>query len=313
MWRCAVVAIGMAIVGCKARKVDEDRAPPVEHVPPVAPVSPPQPGPVTPVVPIEIGKPCAAQQSELVYVLTNDDQLMSFDPQKLPDDPFHLIAQLSCGLLNPNSMAIDHFGVAWIVDHHRTLFRASILDGRCEQAEALTGDAIPQTFGMGFAANGTHQAAGSAETLYVASDDTNGVQPSVFATLDTTKTRPAYAAIGKVAARGKWNPEFSGTGDGELFGYFPLAGGDGFVQQIDRASGAAIGKQWTVPSPIEVQSWAFAQWGGKFYIFTTLVDGNSVVHEIRRKTGEYKVVREHLPFAIIGAGVSTCAPVLEAL
>jgi hypothetical protein len=63
-----------------------------------------------------------------------------------------------------------------------------------------------------------------------------------------------------------------------------------------------------------VSAWAFAQWGGKFYIFVTTTDlltSNSTVRVIDRQTGAYEgAVLENLPYIIVGAGVSTCAPVV---
>ena len=41
------------------------------------------------------------------------------------------------------------------------------------------------------------------------------------------------------------------------------------------------------------------------------IDDNSMVIAVDRKTGKHQVVREHLPYRIVGAGVSTCAPLLE--
>jgi hypothetical protein len=44
-----------------------------------------------------------------------------------------------------------------------------------------------------------------------------------------------------------------------------------------------------------------------FYIFVTN-GSRSTVRAIDRKTGDYKVVMDNIPYRIVGAGVSTCAP-----
>ena len=62
----------------------------------------------------------------------------------------------------------------------------------------------------------------------------------------------------------------------------------------------------------EVGAYAFAQWGGVFYVFAT-VDGDALVHAIDGRTGADTVVLAHLPNRVVGAGVSTCAPMLEQL
>jgi hypothetical protein len=260
---------------------------------------------------------CATEGVELVYVLSRDGDLYSFDPRKLPSDPFHKIGAIKCGLDTPNSMAIDHAGIAWVVDHHSHLFRVSILDAHCTpagQPVTILPVMVPDTFGMGFASNGPagKRAPGdTSETLYVASDDTDGQDPSMLGRLDTATTPVTYTPIAPIAARGKWNPEFSGTGAGELFGYFPSRDKAGFIQQVDRATGQARGKRWAVPGDDQIASWAFAQWAGVFYVFATTEGGVTQVHAINRKTGAYKLARDQVPFTIVGAGVSTCAPELE--
>ena len=58
--------------------------------------------------------------------------------------------------------------------------------------------------------------------------------------------------------------------------------------------------------------WAFAHWGGRFYVFVTTVDAffnsNSTVRTIDRSTGQYTVVLQNLPYVFDAAGVATCAP-----
>ena len=93
-------------------------------------------------------------------------------------------------------------------------------------------------------------------------------------------------------------------------------GGEPIKYEIDKASGAGTGPQRPIPGGLggTVAAWAFAQWGGKFYIFVTTQDflgtTNSTVRTIDRMTGQYQLVSQNLPYRIVGAGVSTCAPVI---
>ena len=89
------------------------------------------------------------------------------------------------------------------------------------------------------------------------------------------------------------------------------------MQEINRGTGAPVGKKWMLGSdPLgDVTAYAFAQWGGKFYIFTTIAedfDENSSVRTVDRTTGQYRTIMTHLPYRISGAGVSTCAPERDA-
>ena len=248
---------------------------------------------------------CALRDVELIYVVDDHGTLSSFDPRKLPGDPFQRVAKLAC---NPqsslNSMAVDRAGVAWLDYHDGKVFRASITDGHCAATGAAPRGA-PKDFGMGFVSDGPKA---TTEKLFVAGGHAD--EPTkVLATLDTSVTPPTWNPIGTAEMEGE-NAELTGTGDGRLFAYFPSPGA-GFVQELDRSTGRPLGPRWTLDARARhVSAYAFAHWGGVFYVFVTL-DGNSTVRAIHMKSGAQELVMDHLPAMIVGAGVSTCAPLLE--
>ena len=64
-----------------------------------------------------------------------------------------------------------------------------------------------------------------------------------------------------------------------------------------------------------VRSWAFAHWGGRFYLFVTVLDSmtgrnNSQVFLFTPDDGRVQLILDNLPYNIVGAGVSTCAPIV---
>ena len=242
---------------------------------------------------------CAIRDVELVYVVDNQHNLASFDPKKLPDDPFHPIAKLSCETKEtPFSMGVDRLGIAWVLYRSGMLYRVSIIDGKCMPGTRPKG---PSLFGMGFVSDGPNA---NTEKLFVAQFE--GRQ---LGTIDVSKHEPAWQLRGWLPDG--HNPELSGTGAGKLYGFFPADGG--FVQEIDPATAKLVGTRMNVGAPTgHIGGWAFAHWGGNFYVFVT-IDGNSMVYELDGKTGESKRVRENLPSPIVGAGVSTCAPLLESV
>jgi len=244
---------------------------------------------------------CAVKGVELVYVVDSDHNLLSFDPQKLPGDPFHMIGKLTCETAGqPFSMAVANDGIAWVLYNTGRIYRVSILDAHCAKA----GDPAegPDTFGMGFAADGP-----TSEKLYLAANDSS----QKLAVLDTRSTSLEWQPIATIAADQQRNPELTGTADGALFGYFPDQVSGGFVQQIDAATGKVIGARMKLAAGAgEIEAYAFAHWGGVFYVFTT-IDHTNMVHAIHRKTGTYKLVLPRIPYEVVGAGASTCAPELE--
>jgi len=212
---------------------------------------------------------CAVKDVELIYVLDDSATLYSFDPRKLPLDPFHKIAALGCdSMTSTNSMAVDRYGIAWVGYHNGKVHRASIIDGRC----LAPGDAprgAPTTFGMGFVTDGKNAAT---EKLFVAGANADG--PKILATLDTSASPTTWKPIAPLPAM-KDNPELTGTGEGRLFGYFP-APGRGFVQELDRTTAKPIGTRWSLGGTSDhVIAYAFAHWGGVFYVFTSVAEGST--------------------------------------
>jgi len=246
---------------------------------------------------------CAAKDVELVYVVDEARNFLSFDPRKLPGDPFHFIGTLDCASRGSAfSMAVDNHGVAWVLFDDGLVFRVSILDARC----ARTGyrlDGAPDGFGMGFATEK------GGETLYIA--ERHGREE--LAIVDTSTAQPGYRVVAPLRAGQTLNPELSGTADGKLYGYFPqpTTGRPGFVTEIDRKTARPVGAKRSLPGSGEVGYYAFAHWGGTFFVFASHDGGNTKVHSIDRKTGAYKLAYGETAYRIVGAGVSTCAPLAE--
>ena len=247
---------------------------------------------------------CAVEDVELVYVVDTNHTLSSFDPRKLPGDPFRAVGTLTCDpSSSPFSMAVDRQGIAWVLYASGRLHRVSIVDATCWPGGAAPAGGAPTTFGMGFV---SEVGKPTAEVLYAAGTDA----AKTLGRIDIAQRPPRWAPIAPVGIPGRHNPELTGTADGKLFGYVPGADGSA-VLELDRATGKVVGPRHDVPGARgDVGAYAFAHWGGVFYVFAT-AGSNTAVHAIDRKTGAYHLVRERLPHSIVGAGVSTCAPLLE--
>lgn len=247
-------------------------------------------------------KAVCPEGNELIYVVDREDNLLSFDPRKLPGDPFRLVGKLGCPSSGgPFSMAVDRQGTAWVLYSSGELFEVSIADAKCTRSDFQPGSF--GMFGMGYVSDAPGS---STEKLYVA---TNGAR--TLAAIDTAQEPPVSRVTGSVEAYSDQAPELTGTSEAKLFGFFPNLSDPSFIQEIDRASGAPVGPQWKIGgAPLgAVNAWAFAHWGGTFYVFVTGGDGlGSTVRAVDRKTGDSRVVMDNLPYVITGAGVSTCAP-----
>jgi hypothetical protein len=155
------------------------------------------------------------------------------------------------------------------------------------------------TFGMGFATDGTS----SSETLYV-SDDTSTAMPTALGKIDLSTLK--LTEVGPYDATVGW-AELTGTGDGRLFGAFE--GTPYVVAQIDEVGAKLLSQapQSAINAAPESSSLAFAFWGGVFWLFVG--PGGSTdffrYDPVAQTTTKMKTITAE----IVGAGVSTCAPV----
>ena len=261
------------------------------------------------------GNADCASGAELVYVVDESYHLQSFDPSKLDTQPFTLIGSIDCGAQYPSyvsgdtaypySMSVDRNAVGWVLYSSGELFRVSTADASCQATGFARGQMGMELFGMGFVSD----APGSAsEKLFISGGPATQIGDGRLAVLDVGAL--SVAPVGALALS-QYSPELSGTGAAELYGYFP--GLDMYVARIDKGS-AQNQQTWAMTSLTgNVRAWAFAQWGGLFWIFVShesLTDPfpNSQVYRLDPQTGESEVVLDHLPDMIVGAGVSTCAP-----
>lgn len=243
-----------------------------------------------------------SEEAKLVYVLSDANDLYSFDPQA---KKFTLIGQLTCNTnLSPNSMAVDRNAVAWVnyvdsVDLSGVIFKVSTKDASCDPSPAVQLVSGWNRIGMGFSSN----SAGSLdETLFV-----SGTSGTGLAKINASNTLNPIAGFSPGTFTGE-SAELTGTGDGKLFGYFTTSPVQ--VGQIDKTTGAvANGKVITgLATP---SAWAFSFWGGSFYLYAAGF-GNSNVTKYDPVAGTIdNAYMSNIGFRIVGAGVSTCAPLIE--
>ena len=82
-----------------------------------------------------------------------------------------------------------------------------------------------------------------------------------------------------------------------------MDGGPIFAQ-LDPCDGGDVIQSFLLPNVQTVGGFATKFWGGSFWIFI-----GSQVYQVPRATGVASLVIEDDGYNIVGAGVSTCAPV----
>ena len=203
----------------------------------------------------------------------------------------------------PYSMAVDRQGIAYVVYTDGELFRVSTLTASCKPTGFVVGQGGFSTeFGMGFSADVNDPG----EKLFVA-----GNASMELANIDTTtfKVTPIGTFSSPIG-----EAELTGTGGGDLFA-FGLVLTNGMTSalhlaHIDKATANVIGDAFVTlqSGSAQIYDWAFAYWGGDFYFFTS-TDGNTSIVSRYHPGGPLALPTvATLSTAIVGAGVSTCAP-----
>ena len=256
------------------------------------------------------GNGCSGQATDYVYVLSAENDLYSFAPNL---KQFTKIGPLACNTqLQPNSMAVDRNAVAYVNyvaddDSTGAIFQVSTQNASCT-GPVLTMPTGWERVGMGYS---TNNAGSTSETLYVAGVGAGAGSGAGLGLVDfgLKTVGPIGPFTGSLAGQ---NAELTGTGNGTLYGFFTTDPVE--VAQIDKTNGST---QTPVPmTGVQTpEDWAFSFWGGHFYLYTSQGQGTgngSNVTDYDPSTGSVNTTfMTGIGFDIVGAGVSTCAPVTQ--
>jgi hypothetical protein len=232
-----------------------------------------------------------------IFVFEERNNLYFFDPVKLQ---FTFIGNLACNNngASPFSMAVDRNGIAWVEYTNGRLFIVDTYTAQCGPTMYQPGQHGFVNFGMGFAADGPNA---QTETLYLARSDFNGMGATPeLGSLDTKNL--LITDIAPLTG----NAELTGTGAGELWGFF--ATNAPHYGRIDKKTGA-VNPDIATPKLGNVtnDAFAFAAFGGFFWVFLAPQGANTTVYKLDPNNGSVTAVA-NANFIVVGAGVSTCAP-----
>lgn len=236
-----------------------------------------------------------ADEAKLVYVLGKTQELYSFNPGTLT---LSQVGVVNCpqngAAATPFSMSVARDGTAWVLYNDGHMYHVDTKTAACTATSFVPDQQGFKKFGMGFVSDAPGS---SAETLFVA--DEFGIGKVDTATLSLAKV----GDFGFSAAA-----ELTGTGDARLFGFF--YGFPPYIAEIDKAT-SMLGAEAPLDTVDAGTGFAFAFWGGKFWIFTAPNGTSSQIDRYDPATQATTTVKTDLGFKVIGAGVSTCAPLEE--
>lgn len=260
--------------------------------------------------------------AKLIYVVDSNNKLSSFDGAT---KTFTDLGTLSCPAANganPFSMSVDRSAIAYVL-----YSGVDLISGQPTSTEIFRVDTtqpgLPCTkatfnapaefkqFGMGFS---TDAANSSTDTLFIAGSSGVGSGTTKLAKLDVSTFQ--VTSVGPVNG----DPELTGTGNGELWAFIPsdTAGqSTPRVEKLDKTSGTASTSYMLPTLKGPPAAWAFAFWGGDYWVFLARQSTafpppptNTVVFQIDGTNGMVKGMTDAPGRTIVGAGVSTCAPVV---
>jgi len=238
---------------------------------------------------------CPDAGDTLVYLIGAKSELYSFYPPTLA---FKGIGTIACpSSSTPFSMAVTRVGLAYSVFGDGHLFEVATSNAACKSTPYVPSQDDIQTFGMGYAGN-----ADGGETLYIAG--TGGFYSQGLATIDTQSYHLDFIAQFQPLLQ---RCELSGTGDGRLFGFcVPNFGNGSQVVELDPATAVVLTSHTLVVGSSN-DAFAFAFWGGDFWIFTSdgVVFSTVTKYDPQAQT---ETTVAMAPLEVVGAGVSTCAP-----
>jgi hypothetical protein len=236
------------------------------------------------------------EASQWIYTVDEGGLFSKFDPSTLK---FTDIATLRCPTLSaPNSMAVDQNAVAWVAYQDGNMFKVDTTTGACEASGFKPNQHGLLVFGMGF----VFDPSTGLDTLYIAGGASVTASRCTLATVSFPGL--VVTPVGTVEAG---LPEMTGTGDGQLWGFIPLVAStrnSATLLRLDPKTGATL-ESHDYTSITGGGAWAMKFWGGSFWIFL----GDSV-YKVSRDTPEIiqPAIRNTNRRGIVGAGVSTCAP-----
>jgi hypothetical protein len=240
---------------------------------------------------------CSDDLSSAIFLLGWQGGFYRFEPQT---GQVSLIAQLACPGEIGNlafSMSVDRSGTAWALFSSGQLFNVDTVTGVCTATGYAPNQAAFDLFGMGFVSDGPNT---NDETLYVSHIGYFTPPAKGLGSIDTQAL--TLAPIAQYDLLAQQNAEMTGTGDGRLYGFFqtvPTA----TIAEIEPSSAAIVSQSPVAGLPVGT-SYAFAFWGGDFWVFT-----GPQIRQFKPSDQSVTLIVADTGFDIVGAGVSTCAPV----
>ncbi len=242
-----------------------------------------------------------------IFVLSKTAQLWKYFPDK---NTLQMLGPVDCGLPPSTfSMGVDRQGYAWVQFSDQQIRKINITDvSDCSDPGFVPGQNGIKNFGMAFVSN---SATDPCDRIYGNHYNFKAKGDGVAEFFDIDPVSLGMTQLGKSDFG---LAEVTGTGDGRVFLF---AGPDpSRLVELDKANGSTLA-EIPLPGVKTGGGFAFAFFAGDFYFFTDAEsDSTSEVTHLDYDDSDNNgkqdlvVVLQDAPIRIVGAGVSTCAPLV---
>lgn len=244
--------------------------------------------------------------SRFIYLLDEVGGLHRFEPASLQRTA---LGVLECpteeGLAM--GMTIDRGGDAWVLYADRNIFKVDTDTLDCVATPHTPYQHMVASYGLAFSADAVDS---PNDTLFI-----SGIVGAVDPDTPTQLGRLVGAAltleiVGPFSnMKGEQGlADVTGTGDGRLHAFFATS--PATLSEVDKQTGALIDPV-VLPGLQTGPSWAFGFYAGQFWLFTATAPGGMTrASTFDPDTQAIETKVEDLGVTVVGAGVSTCAPVL---
>ena len=257
--------------------------------------------------------------TQSIYAIDESGALLRFDPTLLGSaNPVQSLGTPACtpgaSLTGTDpayvvSMSVDRIGTVWVLYSSGELFTIDPATLACAATNFTPQQHGWDLFNLAFAGPGGP----SMQSIYIDGGMIDLSPPVGFALIDRGSLQ--VQALGSLAGADA-SVALAGTGDLQLFGLYLAFASTSHIREIDRSSGANLSPALTVSGVFDANTvaWAFAHWGGKFWIFATRRDPVSseqttTLWSVDRVSGMQQMQIASVAYTPISAGSSTCVPV----
>lgn len=243
-----------------------------------------------------------SEAAKLVYLVSEENQLWSFDPTKSGRTAYTKVGTLNCpSSSSPQTMGVDRSGTAWVFYSDGQLYKVDVRNASCRAA----GYTYPGASALGFLLGSGFTALGgdiTKETLFLLRDG-EGLQRLDTSTLVKTSTGGLRTTSG----------ELTGGPDGKLFVFDP--NNSGRLGEVNTTTFAVnFFKTFSASTFQNVSAFAFARYAGSFYMFTAGLDSSGLFPTTTRTTvydpvaNTVSIRDADIGITVVGAGQSVCVP-----